>query len=306
MTDTPTSRAQSTAPGEEAAAPDTRILHLAKPLHAFPCTNQPRGPLKRIAIVDVETTGFDPELDQVIDIAVALVRVDAFGRITDVIDVAESLRDPGCEIPERIKQITGIADEDVAGVSFDPAPFEDLLSCAELCIAHNAAFDAPFIEARLPRAAGLSWAIFRASVAGLRWACSMADFDWFASGFDGCKLGHLLMQVGKFGDNHRAIADVTNLAHVLSHELGDTGTILGHVARSAERTTVRVEATGAPYARRLELKEAGYKWDSIRRVWWTEVLPELADLEGAWLEDSVLPPRTKPQLRPVTSRERYR
>lgn len=293
MSDTPSSGAQTTASCEPATAPETRILHRAEPLHAFPCTNQPRGPFMRVALVDVETTGLDPEIDQVIDIAVALVRIDAFGRITDVIDVAESLRDPGCEIPERITQITGISNEDVAGALFDPAPFEDLLRCADLCISHNAAFDRPFSEALLPRTAGLSW------------ACSMSEFDWIANGFDGCKLGHLLLQIGKFGQTHRALADVTNLAHVLSYEPDDTGTILGHVARSAERTTVRVEARGAPYARRVELKEAGYRWDGISRVWWTEVMPELADLEAAWLAETILPPRVKPRLWLVSSRERY-
>jgi DNA polymerase-3 subunit epsilon len=134
----------------------------------------------------------------------------------------------------------------------------------------------------------------------------MKDFDWVAAGFDGCKLGHLLMQIGRFGGTHRAMSDVINLLHLLTYERDDTGTILAHVVKSAMRTGVEVLAVGAPYHKRQRLKEAGYTWDPVRKVWRTEVMPELADLEVAWLKDTILPPRAVPHMRQITWRERYR
>lgn len=291
MNDTPTTGERFPAP---AANDDTKVLHRVSPLHSFPCTSTPKGPFMRVALVDVETTGMDPQSDEIIDMAVVLIRIDAMGRVVDIIDRHQCLRDPGCPIPEQITKITGITDEDVAGAEFDAARFCELLSLADVCVSHNAAFDSRFIERLMPGTTGSAW------------ACSMREFDWVAAGFDGYKLGYLLMQMDRFGDTHRALSDVINLLHVVTFEPDDCGTVLAHVIRSSLRETARVEATRASYHRRLQLKEAGYTWDPERKVWWTEVMRELADLEAAWLEDSILPPRAKARLSLLTSRERYR
>jgi hypothetical protein len=44
----------------------------------------------------------------------------------------------------------------------------DLLASADLVVAHNARFDRPFVDRRLPAAAGKAW------------ACTMAEVDWLA------------------------------------------------------------------------------------------------------------------------------
>lgn len=294
MNNTADGGARIPAPIADDANPDLRILRRAEPLDAFPCTDNPRAPFMKVAIVDVETTGTDPQNDEVIDIAIALITIDAFGRIVEIIDSAESLRDPARPIPARITTITGISDADVGGVSFDPSPFVDLLRAANVCISHNAGFDAPFVERLLPEARGLPW------------ACSMREFDWVATGFDGCKLGHLLMQIGKFGETHRAIADVTNLIHVLAHDPDGSGTVMASVIKSAMRPTMLVEATRALYRYRGELRSAGYVWDPARGVWWKEVDWGIELLERAWLQESILPRGQEPNIVGVTWRERYR
>lgn len=273
---------------------DTAVLRRAEPLHAFPMAERPCAPFMRVALVDVETTGTDPEVDEVIDMAVALVRIDTFGQVVHVIDAVESLRDPGRPIPEIVTAITGITDDDVAGAEFDEEPFIGLLSAADICIAHHAAFDAAFVERLIP------------SLRGLPWACSLREFDWVRAGFDGAKLGHLLMQMGKFGDAHRAMSDVTNLLHVLTFSDGSNETILKRVIDIAMRTTMRVEATGAPFEQRHLLKASGYRWDPLRKVWWIEVALGEEELEEAWLVKHVLPPRRGPYMRSITCTERHR
>lgn len=114
-----------------------------------------------------------------------LVQIDAAGRVVHVMGAVQSLRDPGRPIPKQVTAITGISDADVAGVEFAPAPFIELLIHADVCVAHKAAFDARFIERLMP------------AISGSAWACSMKEFDWAAAGFDGCKLGYLLMQMGR-------------------------------------------------------------------------------------------------------------
>ena len=65
--------------------------------------------LSTFVVVDLETTGLDPEKDQIIEIG-AIKFVD--GVETDRID---ELIDPGLPIPEFITRLTGISDKDVAG-----------------------------------------------------------------------------------------------------------------------------------------------------------------------------------------------
>ena len=68
---------------------------------------------------------------------------------------------------------------------------------AEFVVAHNAGFDRKVLERRLPQAAGLAW------------ACSCAEVDWRAAGFEGGRsLGWLLVQIHRFHGAHRAGDDV--------------------------------------------------------------------------------------------------
>ena len=63
-----------------------------------------------IAALDVETTGLNDDVDTIIEIAVVHMRAG------EVEDRFCSLVNPGRPIPEDSTRITGITDDDVAGV----------------------------------------------------------------------------------------------------------------------------------------------------------------------------------------------
>ena len=68
------------------------------------------------AVVDVETTGTNPESDKIIELGICLFEYDRqSGRIYRVLGSSEWLEDPGSPIPPEITNITGITDEMVAG-----------------------------------------------------------------------------------------------------------------------------------------------------------------------------------------------
>lgn len=274
--------------------PDIRILRRVLPLDALPLTARGDGPFRRVIVLDTETTGTNPCVDEVIDLAVVTLEVDAAGEIVSILSAGQALRDPGVPIPPVISKITGITDGDVAGKSIDLDRLEHRLKQADLLIGHNCSFDLAFVENLVP------------SIAGAAWACSATDIDWLDLCFDGRKLGHLVMQAGMFADAHRAMSDVVALINLLAHRLPDGTTPMRHLLAAADRTTVRCEATSAPFDTRSILKSAGYRWDPRRRVWWREIEQDECAEEERWLRKHVTPHGPAPRMTMLTSRERHR
>ena len=64
--------------------PDIRILRRVSTLDDFPLAPRGEGPFQRIALLDTETTGTNPDTDEVIDIAVVVLEVDAAGEIVGI------------------------------------------------------------------------------------------------------------------------------------------------------------------------------------------------------------------------------
>ncbi|WP_333882812.1 3'-5' exonuclease [Sphingobium yanoikuyae] len=277
-----------------AGDPDIRVLRRVSSLNDFPLTEPCDGPVRTIAVIDTETTGTDPDRDEIIDIAVVIVTIDEEGRIVGIDRVGQALRDPGMPIPAAITKLTGLTDEQVRDKVIDLDRLEALIASADVRIAHNAAFDIAFVEGLLP------------GVAGLPWACSAHDFDWLDAGFDGAKLGHLLMQIGRFNTGHRAMADVISLLHLLAHRLPHGETVLGAILARAGKPTVRIEATGAPFDKRSILKSRGYRWDPAAKAWWIEIMDHELEDEMLWLQREVTPWGPTPRTRPLTWCERHR
>lgn len=294
MTFTTSAAASQAAPCICTQDPDLRILRRVPALNATPLSPRGDGPFRKIAILDVETTGTEPARDEIIDLAVVMVEVDDLGEIVGILSAGEALRDPLMPIPPRITQLTGLTDAAVRGRSFDLARLQRRLEGADVLIAHNARFDAAFVERLLP------------GIAGAAWACSASDFDWVGHGFDGCKLGHLLNQVGAFSDAHRAMADVISLIHLLCHRLPHGGTVLGDLLANAAQPTVRFEATAAPFDQRSVLKSRGYRWDPRQKVWWIEIADDKRAAEESWYREHIAPAGPVPRMRPITWHQRHR
>ena len=277
-----------------ASDPDLRILRRVSALGDFPLTQRITGAVRRVAIVDTETTGTDVIHDEIIDIAVVVIEVDEAGEIVGIASTGQALRDPGMPIPPHITRLTGISDDDVRGKTIDLDRLERLLAGVDVRIAHSAAFDIGFVENLMP------------GLAGEAWACSMRDFDWPAAGIDGAKLGYLLTQIGRFNTAHRAMADVVTLLHLLAHRLPDGGTVLGALLDNAECPTVRFEATGAGFDRRSQLKARGYRWDARNRVWWIELGKGECVEEERWFRQDIAPHGPLPRMTPITWHQRHR
>ena len=273
--------------------PDYRVQRRLVPVTHFHQAD-PSASSRIGVVIDVETTGLDREADRIIELAVQRFRFDDRGRIIQVGMPRVWREDPGIPIDPKITKLTGLSAEDVAGQLIDDAIAVDILSSAEIIIAHNAAFDRPFVDRRLP------------AIAGKPWACSMAELDWLELGFEGRALAHLVSQCGWFYEGHRAENDILALLYLLSHGSPDGETILAKLMACSERPTYRVNAIDAPFDAKDRLKSRGYRWDSAMRFWWKSVGEHDGDAERSWLLSDVYGGYGEPAFIPVTACERHR
>lgn len=263
------------------AHPDYRILRRLKP-----CVQWPQGAQQgviRIVVLDTETTGLDQSKDKIMELALLRVDVDAAtGLPVGEVQVYDGLEDPGMPIPKEVVAITGITDADVQGQRLDEDRIAQLLDGVDVVIAHNAGFDRPFCETRLPK--------FRQ----LNWACSFADIDWKAQGRGSAKLENLAQALGLFYDAHRAEMDCHALLAVLVAPLpAEAHTGLAHLLKAVRKPTYRLQATSAPFDAKDKLKARGYRWNAEQKVWHTRLDDDTAlQLECDWLKANVYQQRS--------------
>jgi DNA polymerase-3 subunit epsilon len=260
------------------------------------------SPTLRGVYVDTETTGPDTERDVVIELALLPFEYSpADGRIFEVGEALAYLEDPGRPILPEITALTGISDPDVAGRRIDDFEVKALLDGVRLVVAHNAAFDRPLLERRLP------------FFSKLPWACSYADVPWAKHGIAAAKLEFILFRhCGAFFEgHHRAEQDCHAGLFALATPFRSGELPFKLLLESSRRRTVRIWALDSPFESRHVLKARGWRWspgDSGRpKSWYADVREEDFDAECAWLRDAVYPGRrTAPwRTRVFGALERY-
>lgn len=243
---------------------------------------EPDGrPTLRALYVDVESTGLDTAHDAIIQLAlVPFEYVPSNGRILGVDEALVQLEDPGRPLPAEITSLTGLRDADLAGRRIDDEAVSALARDASLVIAHNAGFDRPLLERRLP------W--FRE----LPWACSQREVPWAAHGVAAAKLEFILWRhCGEFFDGHRADVDAHAGVHALATPFPTGELPLALLLESSRRRTARIWAVDAPYAAKDALKLRGYRWSPGEggrpRAWYADVYEPDAEAECEWLDEHV-------------------
>ncbi len=248
--------------------------------------------------IDFETTGLDPERDEIIEIAMVPFTYGTDGMLYKSLPAFQSFQEPANPIPEEITRLTGITDEMVAGTRIDLGAVEEMLAPIHFVIAHNASFDRRFAE-KLTQTFSVK-----------AWGCSMSQIPWQEEGIEGTKLGYIANSMGYFFDAHRATDDCLAALSFLNMPLPKSGSLaLAVLLETARETSIRVWAEHAPFDLKDELKRRGYRWndgsDGRPKSWYCEVPESDLDAELQYLRHEIY--RYEPDFRldRVTAYERF-
>ncbi len=163
-------------------------------------------------VVDVETTGLDPQRDRIVSVALIRSSFDVLKENPNGLhgETMDALVNPQRRIPKQASRIHGITDEDVS----DKGPFSEVAQelrdfIGELpIVAHNVSFDKGFLNAEFKRA-GVK------TLARNRSYCTMRRYQEFNHGTRrGSSLDDVVEAMGlgkRQGNIHEAVEDA-NLA----------------------------------------------------------------------------------------------
>jgi DNA polymerase-3 subunit epsilon len=195
-------------------------------------------------VVDSETTGLDPNTDELIELGLVQFWFDK--NSFDIADISENysgLRQPGRPIPAEATKIHGLTDRDVRGTNLDGQRVRSLILGSDLLISHNAAFDKPFVQRLFPE------------VGEKTWLCSLKGIDWRALGHRSAGLQALATDYGlDAGSSHRALDDALLLLRVLRNPGGGGVSLL--------RVLVKGPASSGelPVVAHMKARSATRKW----------------------------------------------
>lgn len=198
-------------------------------------------------ILDTETTGFDPERDSIIEVAVSLFDLKHAQPIESYASLIRCKHNEAQSvngIPVAMLKEAQCAEPVWQHID------EALAQQANVIIAHNAEFDRQFVPEF-----------------GLPWVCSEEDIQWPHRQARGGSLAHLALALGLgVASAHRAMADVDTLCRIFTR-LAEKGTDLPKLIAHAMRPKALFYAL-VPYEQRDRAKEHGFRWDRDKKEWW--------------------------------------
>ena len=229
-----------------------------------------------ICFIDVETTGLKKEEDEIIEIALRLLKIDkATGSILSIEKSYESFNDSNSILDPKITLITGITKEMIKDKKIDWTIVGEIFDNSDLIVAHNARFDRGFLDRYL------------ATSKEKIWACSHRDIDWLERGFVKNSLELLSIWHGFYYDSHRAMNDVDALIHLVIHPSYIENKPLIELIENAKKIHYKVIAVNSPFETKDILRSNYYRWNPKIRAWWKLIDEETVDDERKWLTDNV-------------------
>ena len=273
--------------------------------------------LRKGLVVDVETTGLNRAYDQVIEIGIREFEYDK--RTGEVLFVnptpISEFQDPGIELSDETTRLTGITTEMVKGKQINWRQVAKYLAGANLVIAHNAAFDRPFIEKAMSYYfESESYNLnsedkenFHSAVKNKVWACSLKQINWNSKGYPNAKLEILSIYHGFYTDAHRALCDSDALLHLMTfHDIQTHRPYFHELLTNVRRPVIDISANFAPFEAKDALKSRGYYWDPAKKSWHKTIHKDSLQDEVAWMESYIYNGAFRGTVREIAPTEQFK
>ena len=223
-------------------------------------------------IIDVETTGLDPNNDVIIEIGLIEFAVDNDTKQPQILSMYSACENPNIPIPKKIEEMTGIKAQFLPGQKIDWSLVKAVFDRSTIIIAHNAPFDQSFLMKKR-----------ELQDLDRHWACSQKHIDWEGKGFRSQALNYLAADHGFLNPfAHRALFDCATTFRLISPHLEEL------IATSYQRE-IKLLAISAPFETKDMLKNKHYRWDGKERVWHKTVFESKIEEERHFLQSKIYP-----------------
>jgi DNA polymerase-3 subunit epsilon len=199
-----------------------------------------------LAVIDFETTGFDENIDRVVEVGVVCFHR---GELTST---KSWLVNPGMPIPESAVSVHGITDAMVADAPRFEQIAEELRAAlvGHLPVAYNATFDRKFLHAEMKRA-GIRGDLPPAIDPTVTWVDPLVWTRELLPEAKSKRLGDICELLGvPLSDAHRAWADAEATGRVLLALADRMPRAYGELIRVQDQYAARQEAELADWRRR--------------------------------------------------------
>lgn len=216
--------------------------------------------MENICILDTETTGLDPANGKVLEIAAVLFNIPTRSILAQASVLCYAESNPVYEINrievESLKKIE--AGLQVAGFQM----IRQIMIHSDAIVAHNAEFDRKWVNTLID---------FQELARHKKWICTRNDVTWPVRKGIPLNLIHICADLGvPIVNTHRALSDclllvdalqcIEDIAYFL--DKSGSGRMIYHAQISFEQ--------------RQLVKDAGFLWDNIKKVWHAKITPEQA------------------------------
>jgi DNA polymerase-3 subunit epsilon len=240
--------------------------------------------ISRGVYLDTETTGLSSEVDEIIQICLLpFIYASSPARnhffIIGVYPPYIGFQEPSLPLSQEIIDLTGITMDMLIGQHLNIPYIDDIIQKTDFIVAHNAAFDRPFVHK------------VSMKFSEKKWACSMKDIDWKGLGFESLKLVHLAADHGFYFEPHQADKDCLAGLALLGEISADGQSYFQKLIMNAEKDSVTIRAEYAPFEAKDILKKRGYIWkdgsNGTIKGWQITVSVNSVEEERLWLSANV-------------------